>query len=420
MIQDLTLLDFTHLYYAIKDIRSALNIKSHILIHGYSGCGKSTLVRLLLKESNFEILEINSINYDNLSNVKNRLMCFSKTNTISHFVHGYPKIVCIDDLDVLIHIDRNFLSFLIDYTKSNQCSVICINNRSVNKKILDVKDSFKTVVSIKRLTYKQCFQIVIRNIPEHLEVDYNKLSMLITENNNDLRTVMNHLDEIHIKYKTNKNETNNFRKKPTFLELNVEEIINEMCKTYLTDEEIYEIITHDINQIICVLHENINKWLSTRKVSKKEINFLKSFNEIVINSEYIGKYIFDKYDFVIWDHYTFSKIKNLNHLLCTYFKSFDTISLFENLEHSQLINKQSLALNFNKKLVKMERNLCVNKLDCCSIFFYIHNIIYSHNDKNVILNIVSKNEFEIITRYLSDFLPKTKQELLRLKTSMLK
>jgi energy-coupling factor transporter ATP-binding protein EcfA2 len=415
IIPNLTINDFSHYLHAVKEVKIALSSENSILINGHSGCGKSTLITLLLNETKHEILEVNSSNYESLSTMKARFLCFSKTKTIAFFTQQQPKIIFVDDLDVLMSIDKKFLGFLIDFIKSNQCKVICINNTSMNKKTLDTKGSFKVIVNLKRLTYKQCFQITVMNIPEHMEIDYDKLTLLIKENNNDLRTVLNHLYDIKI----NSNVIN-LRKKPKFLEMTIEEIILQMCYHSLTDQEINEIVTHDINQIICLLHENINKWFSTTSICRKEMEFVRLFNEIVINSEYIGKYIFDKYDFAIWDHYTFDKIKSINHLLFNHFALINNPVPVNKLDHSQLINKQSLALNFNKKLVKMEKDLCVYKLDCSSILMYIHSLIYSKTNKFDILQIVTKNEFEILTRYLSDFSPDSKQQLLKLKNSMLK
>jgi hypothetical protein len=143
------------------------------------------------------------------------------------------------------------------------------------------------------------------------------------------------------------------------------------------------------------------------------LQFMKSFNEIILHSEYIGKYIFEKYDFSIWDHYTFSKIKSINNLLHRYFHKTKKIQM----NHSQLINKQSLALNFNKKIVKMEKDLNIQRQDCAFVFLYIYYLIHSKCD---ILSVVTKNEFEIITRFVSDFKPEYKQKILKLKNTVLK
>ena len=172
MLTELNLDNFSHFLYAIKEIRLGLQLpKSSILLNGHSGSGKTTLVHLLLKEKPREILEINSSNYENLSNFKNKCKCFSSTITIENCFKSIEKIIFIDDLDVLITIDKNLLSFLADFIKSRECSIICIYNQTVNKKPVYMKIEFSVNVYLKRLAYKQCFQIVVTNIPENIDID---------------------------------------------------------------------------------------------------------------------------------------------------------------------------------------------------------------------------------------------------------
>lgn len=409
-ISNLTLNHFGHYIYAIKEIRTGLKSDHNILVNGHSGCGKSTIVNMLLEEQNFEVLKIDPSSYENIGNIKNRLTCFSKTNTIASYIRRQPKIIFIDDLDVIVNIDRNFYSFIIDFIRSSQCKILCVNNTLMNKKALDTKGCFDTIVNLKRLTYKQCFQIVITNIEDD-DIDYDQLSAFIKSNNNDLRTIMNNIDDVKI----GKNNID-LKKRPKYLEMNTNEIIEELCSHMLSETELNEVITHDINHIIAALHENIQQWFSGKVLDVNEINFMSDFNNIVINSEFVGKYIFDKYDFSTWDHYTYDKMKSINYILYNQFHKSTKLEI----AHSQLINKQSLALNFNKKLVKMEKEHGINRMDCSSILFYLHSMIHSSFSKDEIMKVVTKNDFEIITRFLSDYFPKSKQQLLKLKNSMLK
>lgn len=415
----LTIGDFSHFLYAIKEIRNGLVANHNILINGHSGCGKSTMVRLLLNEKQRDILEINSSNFDSLSQIKNKCKCFATTKTIEFFSNPKQKLIFVDDLDVLISLDKNFMSFIIDFIKSDLCRIVCVNNQTVNKKNLDSKIEFTVNVTLKKLTYKQCFQIVVSNIPERLDIDYGKLTQLIKDNSNDLRTVLNHLDEISSVKVT---DTMDLKRRPKFLEMNLEEIIYEMRATLLLDHEINDILTHDINQIVCLIHENATIWFQKFKVSAKaQLDFMINFNKIIVDSEYIGKFIYEKYDFSIWDHYTFSKIRCLNDLLYNHFGALIKDSPFvTTLSHSQLINKQSLALNFNKKLVKMEKMLSSQKYDCSMLFLYIYYLIHSKLDNKDIVSVLTKNEMEIITRYVSDFNPSYKPKLLKMKAILLK
>ena len=76
-----------------------------------------------------------------------------------------------------------------------------------------------------------------------------------------------------------------------------------------------------------------------------------------------------------------------------------------------------MALNFNKKMIKMEKDLHIHRYDCAFVFLYMFYLIHSKKD---ILSVLTKNEFEILTRYVSDFKPEYKQKILKLKNTILK
>ena len=105
--------------------------------------------------------------------------------------------------------DRYFTSFLKDLLKNKKeelgynvrCPIVCVINASA-KKLQDVRPCFQSYISFRKLSFNQCFQIIddcissIVNDDEEIPIDYVKLTKLIKDNDNDLRTVINHLDEI--------------------------------------------------------------------------------------------------------------------------------------------------------------------------------------------------------------------------------
>ena len=88
-------------------------------------------------------------------------------------------------------------------------------------------------------------------------------------------------------------------------------------------------------------------------------------------------------------------------------------------DFSQMINKQSLALNFNKKLVKMEQNMNIDKSSCTFTFMYIYYVL-SNIEPKTISTFITKNEFEIIQRFISDFMPTKKNSFSKVKTCLTK
>lgn len=410
--------DFSHYFGAINELRSGLSSKSNILLNGHSGSGKTTLIHLLVKEYKFEVLHVHSSNYESLSSCKNMFHCFASTTSIKHLLYKFSKLILIDDLDVIMNIDKNFCSFLVDFTNASKCIIVCINNHTINKKINDIKTIFDYVVTLKKLTYKQCFQIIMQKYDTKGDIDYEKLSDLIKNSNNDLRTVLTYLNDTRQDSKCLGTPI-----RCRFTEMSINDIIYEMCSFKLTHNDIYDIIGHDTNTIVSLIHENITHWLSNQKHDKKTLFFLRDLNNIFIESEYLNKSIFEKYDFSIWDLYTFSRIKSLNHLLVDYGIMFKKT---EKMHYSQMINKQSLAFNFNKKLIKMEHTLDINKMECSYLFLYLYTLMKVAEKNNEIAQkvnicrIITKNEFEIITRFLSDFYPSEKNKMIKLKLSIIK
>jgi hypothetical protein len=86
--------------------------------------------------------------------------------------------------------------------------------------------------------------------------------------------------------------------------------------------------------------------------------------------------------------------------------------------HSQLVNKQSLALNFNKKMLKMERRFNLTRGYCQLAFMYIVYLI-KYCSQDVIMTLISKNEIELVTRYISEYEPDIKQIVQKIKSRLL-
>lgn len=419
--------NFTHHHaYAVSELRNALKRQNEcvsVLIDGHSGCGKTSIVESVLKDSNnYEVLRINSSNHDNVVNLKCTLKRFTSSMSIQNLMFKSTKIIFIDDVDVLMTIDKNFTPFWSEFLRTSTSSirVVCVANNTVVKKLAHFAQLFSVHIHLKRLTFKQCYQAVITQLPDdvHDKIDFAKLSDLVKANNNDLRTVTNNLA---LAYRDSKTDVG---VRPAFLEMTPGEIVHYLYSRVLTHDELYEISTHDTNHIISLVHENASKYFHGQTNRCGNLKFVKQFNDIVVSYEVLSKSIFDKYDFAFWDHYTYSKMKALNRLLYNHHvKNASNNNKFlvaKNLDHSQLVNKQSLAFNFNKKLVRMERNLFLSREDVSSVVAYIMSVAMCGAPKNEIVSVLTKNEFEIVTRFVNDFLPQQKQQLLKLKNSIFK
>lgn len=419
---ELTLQDFGHYYNSIKEIREGLKTNKSMLCSGFSGSGKTSLVRLLIQEAKWDILEINSSNYESLASVKKRISVFTEFKSVVFFFQNTSKLLLIDDMDILSNTDRNFNSFFFDTLKNKafHFPVICITNSNYEKKIGEAFKVFDTVIHLKKLSFQQCFQLASKHISESDDdLDYDILTQLIKENSNDLRTVLNHLDECR------KSDTHapllkrDLRKRSRFYDLSLFDITEVMCTSLLTENEINELIAYDTNQIVSLMHENMYKCLDAKSIDMKEHAFLKRLNKTIAESELINKFSFDVFSTNLWEFQSYQKLKMLNFYAFDFFKDRDTRVMVKR-DFPQVINKQSLAFNFNKKLIKMENQLSVKRCLLTYPFLYIFSMIANHKvAPNIdIMKYVSKNELEVILRFVSDYDPSYKPVVVKLKSSL--
>jgi hypothetical protein len=131
----------------------------------------------------------------------------------------------------------------------------------------------------------------------------------------------------------------------------------------------------------------------------------------------LGKSTFDSSDSSLWYEYTYTKVKGLNMIMYEHMLKTNTklVEPKQNVNYSKIVNKQSLALNFNKKLLKMELNLHVFRNNLSLTLMYIFHICL-YKDKDIIQKTLTKNEIEILSRFFSDFCPDKKKLLGKIKS----
>jgi hypothetical protein len=158
---------------------------------------------------------------------------------------------------------------------------------------------------------------------------------------------------------------------------------------------------------------NLNK----TKIDFCEIDFVNNMNEHMLSSEVLGKSTFDSSDSSLWYEYTYTKVKGLNMIMYEHMLKTNTklVEPKQNINYSKIVNKQSLALNFNKKLLKMELNLHVFRNNLSLTLMYIFHICL-YKDKDIIQKTLTKNEIEILSRFFSDFCPDKKKLLGKIKS----
>jgi hypothetical protein len=422
----LTLDDFQHYYFNVKQISQFLRSNECVpafdtlLLMGHSGCGKSSMLNLIFNEYEYDILTINQHTYTSISQLRSKVKAFCTLSSVLCFFESKPKMIFIEDADVLLNIDRGISGLLQDMIKNKfddfiiKCPIICVMNTLYMKRINEMKTYFKHLVVLNKLSYKQCFQIIYNKVLQYDDkdkFDVTKVIKLIKQNNNNLSVILNNLydtgkhlkevDDIHLV------------KKDPLLDMTPYELVKLLISRTLTQQEIHLLMTHDINQITSYVHEvYYQPYTQKKSVDISELDLTCKTNAIILDFERLNTLSFDVVDSSLWENITYNKLYHLNRTTTNgLYTKLDEQFKFQ-FRFSQVINKQSLALNFNKKLIGMQRNLGLASRGSLGFpLLYLYSVCM-HGDTNTI----TKNELEIINRFVSDYEPTHKQKFSKLKS----
>ena len=173
--------------------------KGNLLITGSHGCGKSTIINIILKEGNYEIIDINDldnkvvVDSDLISKLSNR-----KINTPS----TGKKVLVIDEFESVITLNDkvNIFNIIKENNYNRWMPIIIITNNQHNKQLNETKKYSNEVKiyppyqnEIVRWIYGIC-----KN--EKINLEYNLIPAFIEYCQNDLRKILIQLDELKINY----------------------------------------------------------------------------------------------------------------------------------------------------------------------------------------------------------------------------
>lgn len=118
-----------------------------IIVLGPSGIGKTFRMESIAKEKEYDAYWIHSSNCTNAKELRDMVMKGMKTSLLANLaqVHA-PKVVIIDELEVLLQLDRTMataVSDVISEHKASKASLILIGNSSIEKKISSLKGTLK-------------------------------------------------------------------------------------------------------------------------------------------------------------------------------------------------------------------------------------------------------------------------------------
>jgi len=429
--QKLNINDFSHFFVQSKQIKQICKEYSEsnenklitVLLTGSTSCGKTSLMNVLLKDFKFDIFQLLPTSYSNISQLKQNLRQFVTFRSILSFDKNIKKVIYIEDLDNLEKLDRYFFSFYQDLIKNKQetinfnanCLIITSTNSKLYKKLNIILPLFNYKIVLPKLSFKQCFCIVNTWLVKHdidELVDYDKLTVLIHKNNCELRVIFNHIEDT---YKNNKIQIDS--KKDSLQDAQPSDLVKLILKEDLSLHQLNSIMANDTNQTLALIHENYPQVFKEKRFDVTEMRKVRDSSQAFLDAEIINKICFDNSDGNLWSIYEYFLLKKVNTIFTNNIDK-DNNKVLDKLAYSQLINKQSLAFNFNKKINKSECHLTVYRKDLTWIFYYMITLCFNLNH-DTLKKYLSRNEIEVLSRFASDHADTTfKSKIQKLKTGL--
>ena len=391
-----------------------LNTKKVLLIIGNSGTGKTLLAETILKEYDYNKIELNSTDVRSQKKISEFLKkSLTFKNVIDMFNNGNKPIgLLIDEIDTICKLSdkggfSEFLSILKqndkfetlkknahDKKKNKKTKVliedyiklynpiICTSNDINDKKINELK-KYSEVICLKKFTYEDSIIIIDELYNDNKQnIEQNVKFDIFNYSQGDIRRLILTLEELHI-FSYGKTLTKDIFNvfKNTFVEKEEDIQLIESTKKLLS-EKLDFTKCQKLFQIDCLLiplmiyHNSINFIKNTEDTSKKKLNIYRNILDSLCVHDTIQTNIFEVQD---WDelydissfygsvspNYYFNQLKNKKNI---------------DIEFTSLLNKIS-QMYVNKKLLN-EAKFSIGKLNFdTDEIIYLTEIISNYFDE---------------------------------------
>lgn len=361
--------DFKGNFKQINEFKSLIasdDLKS-ILIVGDNGTGKSAFHKMLQNENKYDILLLNDMNF-----VDQTIHNFITCKTITSFFSKLQKIVFIDDIDTISNINKTVLNSLASY--KSRCKMVFTVKSKEEKKIYNTwKKIIDHKITLNKLDFKECFQIMLKYVEDREDIDHSKLLALIKAQNCNISNVIMLLDSV-----TNDCEhIDVLKNNMDIFHSNIYNIVSDIYNKDLDDTYINSLSGKDNSILSSMTHENITNL-------KANIDVYLDLYNVLTDCDIIDRHIYITCTWgVNWDSINYCRFKTMNNILYRNKSKPFTINF------TQQFTKLSSQMNIKKKLHSLVDSIYLtNTLDLLQ-FLHVRAPTFVNDDK-VIKDLVIK------------------------------
>lgn len=355
----------------IKSIREFLNqsqlSKWLLCLLGPDGCGKTTLVSLLLKDMDYEVLEIGKHSF-NLQEIKT----FICNKTIESYITKRNKVIFLDDIDILVTLDKMALSKVLglqDMLSQQQIKVVMTCNINDERKITDHKKDI-VIHKMYHPSIRDSYAYLMMCFDEH-NVDYSpgELLHIVTKCKGSIRQTVMSLGSTKDELTQRADETG-------FKDMNSFEMTKKILERRATPSELDYFMYSDTGVIPYMMYENIPDEIDANyrlKRGKHQPTLLDLYDDI--NDTYINASLMEEKSFHLldWSMHKYADILRVKRTALT----------LESLEKKA--THVDVPYRFSQALSKMShKNILAKKVRTVSTNANVsHTAILNATDQNV-------------------------------------
>lgn len=313
-----------------------------IAVVGPDGCGKTTLCSLAFQHYGFHTLSISKENYQSKECLTS-MQTFCKNRTIDSFFQKKRKAIFVDDLDVLVSIDRCIMSHLTsvvpDMKSSNICMVIACNH-SDEKRLAD----FKKDIEIIKIGYPSFKDAFVYLMTADLDVEEEELLRVVQYFRGNIRDTI-----LNLKF----GNAQDF-KKNTYKDMGNFEVIQHVYADGCKWEDLRFLLTDDASMLGFLLYENLPEEITHNKKCTSVIPTYLNTNRCFIESCLLENFI---YDFGLWNFFDIIhlvRISSITSLINSLEKQ--PSSKWYKYRFSQILSKVSHRNIMRKKMRQMQQD----------------------------------------------------------------